>query len=292
MQYRRLDPSRVLLNDLLGLARSCLVNHHIIEVDFTSVDHFRARYHKDTGRSATYVACTLLAVGQTLRGYPELNSYLQKLPTRRLVIYDDVDISMGVERMNNNTHWVSRSILRKANNKNFNDIVEFLDAARHGTYREDTDGRASAAFLKLPSLIRRLVMHSYLMTSPRRMQRAFGTCAFTSVGKFGTTITTPLSPRTVTFSLGSVRERPIVRDGSVVPAKTGYITITYDHRVADGADVARMGNDLCRFLESFDERVDAHLASLRAVRTYALGSLDGPLRTPPAVPAQLGVGPD
>jgi hypothetical protein len=66
-----------------------------------------------------------------------------------------------------------------------------------------------------------------------------------------------------------------VRDGSVVPAKTGLVTITYDHRVADGDEVARMGNDFRLFLERFDERADVRPAG----SGNGLFSLPGALAT-------------
>jgi pyruvate/2-oxoglutarate dehydrogenase complex dihydrolipoamide acyltransferase (E2) component len=41
----------------------------------------------------------------------------------------------------------------------------------------------------------------------------------------------------------------VVRDGSVVAARVGYISVTFDHRVVDGARAAEFGLDVIRRLE-------------------------------------------
>ena len=49
--------------------------------------------------------------------------------------------------------------------------------------------------------------------------------------------------------VGRIAERPVVRDGQVVPAQIGYVAITFDHRVVDGARAAEFGLDVIRRLE-------------------------------------------
>ena len=49
--------------------------------------------------------------------------------------------------------------------------------------------------------------------------------------------------------LGRVAERPVVRDGNVEVARTGYVSITFDHRVVDGARAAEFGLAVIRRLE-------------------------------------------
>jgi pyruvate dehydrogenase E2 component (dihydrolipoamide acetyltransferase) len=43
------------------------------------------------------------------------------------------------------------------------------------------------------------------------------------------------------LSIGRVAERPVVRDGELVVAPTGYLSLTFDHRVVDGARAAEFG---------------------------------------------------
>ena len=43
--------------------------------------------------------------------------------------------------------------------------------------------------------------------------------------------------------------RPVARDGQVVAAETGYVSLTFDHRVVDGARAAEFGLAVIRKLE-------------------------------------------
>jgi pyruvate/2-oxoglutarate dehydrogenase complex dihydrolipoamide acyltransferase (E2) component len=47
-----------------------------------------------------------------------------------------------------------------------------------------------------------------------------------------------------------VAERAVVREGQVVPRPVGYISVTFDHRVIDGARAAEFGLAVIRRLES------------------------------------------
>jgi pyruvate dehydrogenase E2 component (dihydrolipoamide acetyltransferase) len=56
-------------------------------------------------------------------------------------------------------------------------------------------------------------------------------------------------PEVAILSIGRIAPRPVVRDGNVVVAPVGYVAITFDHRVIDGARAAEFGLDVIRRLE-------------------------------------------
>jgi pyruvate/2-oxoglutarate dehydrogenase complex dihydrolipoamide acyltransferase (E2) component len=49
--------------------------------------------------------------------------------------------------------------------------------------------------------------------------------------------------------VGRIAERPVVRDGEIVVAKIGYVSVTFDHRVVDGARAAEFGLAVIRRLQ-------------------------------------------
>jgi 2-oxoglutarate dehydrogenase E2 component (dihydrolipoamide succinyltransferase) len=49
--------------------------------------------------------------------------------------------------------------------------------------------------------------------------------------------------------MGRIAERPVVRDGEVVARPIGYVALTFDHRVVDGARAAEFGLAVIRRLE-------------------------------------------
>jgi pyruvate dehydrogenase E2 component (dihydrolipoamide acetyltransferase) len=48
--------------------------------------------------------------------------------------------------------------------------------------------------------------------------------------------------------MGRVQEKPVVRDGEIVIRKVLPLTLSFDHRVADGADAARFVSEMVREL--------------------------------------------
>ena len=58
----------------------------------------------------------------------------------------------------------------------------------------------------------------------------------------------PYSRVPLLIALGAVQDAPVVEDGEIVVGKTMRVFATFDHRVLDGANVARFLGDLERTL--------------------------------------------
>jgi pyruvate dehydrogenase E2 component (dihydrolipoamide acetyltransferase) len=78
------------------------------------------------------------------------------------------------------------------------------------------------------------------------------TIAVSNTGSYGSEAGTPiLSPGTaVTLALGAIQPRALVVDGQVVARPAATISLTFDHRVLDGATAGRALTDLVALLES------------------------------------------
>ena len=78
------------------------------------------------------------------------------------------------------------------------------------------------------------------------------TFTVSSAGKVGGLFQTPIvnHPEVAILSIGRIAERPVVRDGQVATVPIGYVSVTFDHRVVDGARAAQFGLDVIRRLES------------------------------------------
>jgi pyruvate dehydrogenase E2 component (dihydrolipoamide acetyltransferase) len=81
-----------------------------------------------------------------------------------------------------------------------------------------------------------------------------GTFTVTNIGALGGTGAIPIInyPEVAILGVARAREVPVVRDGAVVPRLILPLTLTFDHRVADGADGARFARDIVRRLEHPD----------------------------------------
>ena len=85
---------------------------------------------------------------------------------------------------------------------------------------------------------------------------AEATIAVSNTGSYGSEAGTPiLSPgSSVTVALGVIAPRALVVDGEVVPRPAATLSLTFDHRVLDGAAAGRALTDLVDILQS-EERL-------------------------------------
>ena len=79
-----------------------------------------------------------------------------------------------------------------------------------------------------------------------------GTFTVTSAGKLGGLLVTPLvnHPEVAILGLHRIGPRPVVRDGEIVVRQIGNVSVTFDHRVVDGARAAAFTLDVIARLES------------------------------------------
>ena len=56
-------------------------------------------------------------------------------------------------------------------------------------------------------------------------------------------------PNSAVLAVGSVVEKPVVKNGEVVIARMMKVTVSSDHRVIDGADAARFAHEVRRLLD-------------------------------------------
>jgi pyruvate dehydrogenase E2 component (dihydrolipoamide acetyltransferase) len=69
-------------------------------------------------------------------------------------------------------------------------------------------------------------------------------------GIYGTPIIN--HPEVAILGVGRIQDRPVIRDGKVVVRKILPLSISFDHRVVDGAEAARFLNTVILRLEDPD----------------------------------------
>ncbi|MBY6293971.1 2-oxo acid dehydrogenase subunit E2, partial [Nanohaloarchaea archaeon H01] len=84
-----------------------------------------------------------------------------------------------------------------------------------------------------------------------------GTFSITNIGAIGGEEFTPIinHPQAAILGLGQIKETAEVVEGEVVPRKTMKLSLSYDHRIVDGADAARFMNDVVENLEDPDKMI-------------------------------------
>ena len=79
-----------------------------------------------------------------------------------------------------------------------------------------------------------------------------GTFTITNIGALGGTAAIPIInyPEVAILGVARARQEAVVRQGQIVPRLMLPLTLTFDHRVADGADGARFATEIVQLLEA------------------------------------------
>jgi pyruvate/2-oxoglutarate dehydrogenase complex dihydrolipoamide acyltransferase (E2) component len=166
---------------------------------------------------ARLVPLTLKAVAESLKEFPELNA---RLEGDEVVYLDRYDLGVAVQTDQGLVVPVVRDCDTRAVDELAEEVDRLAEAARAGKLE------------------------------PQELRGS--TFTVTSAGKLGGLLTTPIvnHPEVAILSVGRVADRPVVRDGEVVVRPVGYVSVTFDHRVIDGARAAEFGLAVIRRLES------------------------------------------
>ena len=168
----------------------------------------------DLGR---LVPLTIHAVARALPDHPELNA---RLDGEEIVLYDRVDVGLAVQTDAGLVVPVVRGCERLSVDEIAAEAQRLADGARAGALVAD--------------------------------ELRDSTFTVTSAGKLGGLLVTPLvnHPEVAILGLHRIGERAVVRNGEIVARRVGNVSVTFDHRVVDGAVAAAFCLDVIAGLES------------------------------------------
>jgi 2-oxoglutarate dehydrogenase E2 component (dihydrolipoamide succinyltransferase) len=198
----------------------------LIEVDYTRVAKLRAARkaeYAERGVNLTFLAFIAKATADCLRKHPVLNAAVQGEST---VYRRDINLGIAVA-----LDWgLIVPVIRHADELSLPGVARAI---------QDVADRARAKKL-----------------SPDEVQK--GTFTVTNPGVFGTAVGLPVlnQPQSAILAVGSFGKQPAVvtsADGTDRRAirTRGFLGLTFDHRIVDGADADRFLADLRKALEEF-----------------------------------------
>jgi len=84
-----------------------------------------------------------------------------------------------------------------------------------------------------------------------------GTFTISNLGMLGVTDFAAIiyPPQTAILAVSAIKNTPVIKEGSVVPAKLMKVTLSMDHRVVDGINAANFLRDIKKYLETEDLEV-------------------------------------
>ncbi|MBX4859654.1 hypothetical protein G9X64_25365 [Rhizobium sophorae] len=183
-----------------------------------------------------------------LKGYallsqeiPELRRAYIKFPRPQLYEYPASVASIAHEREHEGERVVLLSIIKGPEQRSISQLETLIRAARSLPVLEIKEFRRSLKLARAPAPVRWLLMWLGLNIG-RKRAHYFGTFQLSVYSGLGAESLNPLTPLTTLLNYG-----PIDEDGSVA------VRIHYDHRVMDGANVARA-------LERFERILNCEIA--------------------------------
>jgi 2-oxoglutarate dehydrogenase E2 component (dihydrolipoamide succinyltransferase) len=201
-----------------------------VEVDVTNMVNWRnkvkADFQKHYGENITYTPLFIEAICRALREFPLVNSSIQG---NQVLVKKDLNIGMAAALPTGN---LIVPVIKNADLLNLAGLTKAVN---------DLANRARLNQLK-----------------PDEIQG--GTFTLTNVGNFGNIMGTPIinQPQVAILAAGTIKKKPAVVEtefGDVIAIRhIMYLSMSYDHRIVDGA----MGGTFLRrvgdYLEQFDTK--------------------------------------
>lgn len=240
--------SRQLLLDAGWNARRRHMIHGFLELDVT-VPRERIRQHEArTGERLSFTAFIAACLGQAVDADRSVQAYRDW--RNRLVIFDEVDATLGVEVEHEGRKIPMMHILRGINRRTCFELHQEVRSVQSNPGRSQGMGFIRY-FPYLPAFVRRL---AYLIVerNPRWMKRTGGTVGLTSVGMFGTRSGWGLGMpiHSLAVMVGGIAQKPGVVEGRIEAREYLDLTLSFDHNVVDGAPAARFAQRFAELVES------------------------------------------
>ncbi|HRJ14992.1 MAG TPA: dihydrolipoamide acetyltransferase family protein, partial [Saprospiraceae bacterium] len=226
-----MDRMRKLIADHMVMSKH--TSPHVtsfVEVDVTEIVNWRERVKKQFearyGEKITFTPIFIEAVTKALRDFPMVNI---SVDGTKLIVKKDINIGMAAALPSGN---LIVPVIKNADLLSLPGLTKAVN---------DLAGRARANQLK-----------------PEEIQG--GTFTLTNVGTFGNVMGTPIinQPQVAILATGAIRKKPAVVEtpyGDLIAVRQMmFLSLSYDHRVVDGA----LGGSFLRRVGDYLEQFDAN----------------------------------
>ncbi len=198
----------------------------IHKVDMTKVVRMRAKHKADFqtryGMSLTYLPFVTRATVEALRAFPYLNASIEG---SNVIFHNEINIGIAVALENG----LIVPVIRQADEKNVLGLQRSI---------VDLAARARARQLKPDEV-------------------TGGTFSISNFGSFGSVMATPVinQPQVAILGVGTVEKVPVVIDDAIAIRSVMYLSLSFDHRLIDGALGDQFTAKIKTVLENWSEEV-------------------------------------
>jgi 2-oxoglutarate dehydrogenase E2 component (dihydrolipoamide succinyltransferase) len=196
----------------------------VSEADMTKIAQYIAKHAEGfqarEGFKLTYMPFIINAVVRALKDFPLVNSSVEE---DKVIVKKYINIGIAVALENG----LIVPVIKRADEKN---LV--------GLARAVSDLSTRARTKKL---------------LPEEVQN--GTFSITNYGVFGNLIGTPIinQPQVAILGVGAIKKHPVVIDDAIAIRSMVYLSLSFDHRLIDGALGGMFLQRIVEYLEKFDQ---------------------------------------
>ena len=249
---------RDIVVDFISLGKKSMRVYAVGDIDVT-YPLKRIKELKEQGIKLSFSAYLTYVFAKTIEEHPYMQAI--KWGRRKMVIFEDVDVTFLVEREVDGKKMPTQVVIRKANEKSIQDLTEIIWGTKElksdSMVNKKEGATATDKLLRLPRFLRRFLFN-VVFKNPFLRRQFLGTIGVTSIGMFagggGTSI--PIAVENLSINVGGIEKRPgyQIKDNGepdiekIVPRDYLWITINIDHTTVDGGPTTR-------FIALFRERV-------------------------------------
>jgi len=200
--------------------------YSIDEADMTRIAHVReaarSEFEQKHQMKLTFMPFFMRACADALRDFPTVNA---SVDGTNVVLHGEINIGIAVA-----LDWgLIVPVLKHAEERNFLGLQRGIN---------DLAERARAKKLK-----------------PEDVQES--TFSITNPGTFGGLMGLPIinQPNVAILGIGAIQKRPVIIDDAIAIRSMVYLTLSYDHRVVDGATAHQFMRRVKERLENWTEDV-------------------------------------
>jgi len=196
------------------------------QVDATQIarlrDKVKADFERQNGIKLTFLPFFLRAACGALKAFPVVNA---SLDGTNVIFHQDINVGIAVAL----DGGLIVPVIKGADEKNFLGLQRTVN---------DLADRARNKQLK-----------------PDEVQG--GTFSISNYGSFGSLWATPAinQPQVAILGLGAIHKAPVVIDDAIAIRSLAYVTLSFDHRIIDGATADRFVGHLRQGIEDWREEI-------------------------------------
>jgi pyruvate/2-oxoglutarate dehydrogenase complex dihydrolipoamide acyltransferase (E2) component len=225
--------------------------HGLVEIDVTRPRAALRAHKTNSGESLSFTAFLALCLAKAVDEHKVVQAL--RLGSKRLVVFDDVDVYTVIEHDAAGDKYIIPYILRAANRKTVHELHHEIRAAQSA---DVTNVVERSPLRYLPTILLGPGFRAFTWMArryPRLWKDTAGTVGISAVGMFGNGAGWGIpaaTPTPLMLTVGGIGAKIVTIDGRIATRQYLSLTISVDHDIVDGAPAARFAGRLKELIES------------------------------------------